>query len=249
MEEFRVHRCSSSSTTERHHGERPSRAWRTRSTERPIAAFLRCRKDLGISRGRRGPVWRVLARLSTPPNYDRRRDRAFGSPARASSNRCWRSRSSGDSASSSYGRSFSSSLATSPSSSSWAGVSSNAKLGKEPTPRLACRRRKASRFRRAGLWKNLLIIDELGFVPLSPTGAELLFEVFSQRYERGSILVTTNLPFDEWTEVFGSERLTGALLDRLTHHVHILEMNGDSYRLRHSRQGVASQVSDDPDDS
>ena len=60
---------------------------------------------------------------------------------------------------------------------------------------------------------SLLIIDELGFVPLSPTGAELLFEVFSQRYERGSILVTTNLPFDEWTEVFGSERLTGALLD------------------------------------
>ena len=60
---------------------------------------------------------------------------------------------------------------------------------------------------------NLLIIDEPGFVPRSPTGAELLFEVFSQRYERGSILVTTNLPFDEWTEVFGSERLTGALLD------------------------------------
>ena len=75
---------------------------------------------------------------------------------------------------------------------------------------------------------GLLIIDELGFVPLSQTGAELLFEVFSQRYERGSILFTTNLPFDEWTEVFGSERLTGALLDRLTHHVHILEMNGDS---------------------
>ena len=86
-------------------------------------------------------------------------------------------------------------------------------------------------------------------MPLSPTGAELLFEVFSQRYERGSILVTTNLPFDEWTEVFGSERLTGALLDRLTHHVHILEMNGDSYRLRHSRGNAASQVSDDPDDS
>ena len=81
---------------------------------------------------------------------------------------------------------------------------------------------------------KLLIIDELGFVPLSPTGAELLFEVFSQRYESGSILVTTNLPFDEWTEMFGSERLTGALLDRLTHHVHIIEMNGDSYRLRQS---------------
>ena len=87
---------------------------------------------------------------------------------------------------------------------------------------------------------RLLIIDELGFVPLSTTGAELLFEVFSQRYERGSVLVTTNLPFDEWTDVFGSERLTGALLDRLTHHVHILEMNGDSYRLKGNRQDAAS---------
>jgi DNA replication protein DnaC len=83
---------------------------------------------------------------------------------------------------------------------------------------------------------RLLIIDELGFVPLSKVGAELLFEVFSQRYEQGSILVTSNLPFDEWPEVFGSERLTGALLDRLTHHVHILEMNGDSYRLNQSRK-------------
>ena len=69
------------------------------------------------------------------------------------------------------------------------------------------------------------------------------------RYERGSILVTTNLPFDEWAEVFGSERLTGALLDRLTHHVHILEMNGGSYRIRHSRQSAAHQVSDEPEDS
>ena len=59
---------------------------------------------------------------------------------------------------------------------------------------------------------KLLIVDELGFVPLSKTGAELLFEVFSQRYERGSVLVTTNLPFDEWTEVFGSERLTGVVV-------------------------------------
>ncbi len=83
---------------------------------------------------------------------------------------------------------------------------------------------------------KLLIIDELGYVPLSPTGAELLFEVFSQRYERGSAIVTSNLPFDEWTSVFGSERLTGALLDRLTHHVHILEMNGESFRLKHSRK-------------
>ncbi|MGB8481460.1 MAG: ATP-binding protein [Acidobacteriaceae bacterium] len=58
----------------------------------------------------------------------------------------------------------------------------------------------------------------------------------SQRYERGSTMVTSNLPFQEWTEVLGSERLTGALLDRLTHHVHILEMNGDSYRLKQSRR-------------
>jgi DNA replication protein DnaC len=91
---------------------------------------------------------------------------------------------------------------------------------------------------------TLLIIDELGYVPLSPTGAELLFEVFSQRYERGSVIVTSNLPFDEWTSVFGSERLTGALLDRLTHHVHILEMNGDSYRLRQSKHRRRSLSSD-----
>ncbi len=83
--------------------------------------------------------------------------------------------------------------------------------------------------------RSILRVDELGFVPLSKTGAELLFEIFSQRCERGSILVTSNLPFDEWTEVFGSERLTGALLDRLTHHVHILECNGESYRLKQAR--------------
>jgi DNA replication protein DnaC len=82
---------------------------------------------------------------------------------------------------------------------------------------------------------QLLIIDELGYVPLSTTGAELLFETISKRYERGSTIITSNLPFDEWTSVFGNERLTGALLDRLTHHVHILEMNGDSYRLEHSK--------------
>ena len=81
---------------------------------------------------------------------------------------------------------------------------------------------------------KLLIIDELGYVPLSPTGAELLFEVFSQRYEHGSTVVTSHLPFEEWTSVMGSERLTDALLDRLTHHVYILTMNGDSYRLVHS---------------
>ena len=95
---------------------------------------------------------------------------------------------------------------------------------------------------------KLLIVDELGFVPLSRTGAELLFEVFSQRYERGSILVN-NLPFDEWTEVLGSERLTEALLDRLTHRVHILEMNGESYRLRQSRQATALRSAGSPTDT
>jgi DNA replication protein DnaC len=92
------------------------------------------------------------------------------------------------------------------------------------------------RLRRQLAGYKLLIVDELGYVPLSQTGAELLFEVFSQRYERGSTVVTSNLPFDEWTGVFASERLTGALLDRLTHHVHILEMNGDSYRLKQSKR-------------
>ncbi len=81
---------------------------------------------------------------------------------------------------------------------------------------------------------KLLIVDELGYVPLSQVGADRLFEVFSQRYERGTIIVTSNLPFEEWPTVFRSERLTGALLDRLTHHVHILEMNGESYRLKQS---------------
>ncbi len=76
----------------------------------------------------------------------------------------------------------------------------------------------------------------MSVLPFTAVGGELLFEVLSQRYERGSTLITSNLPFDEWTSVFGSERLTGALLDRLTHHVHILEMNGESFRLASSRK-------------
>ena len=96
--------------------------------------------------------------------------------------------------------------------------------------------KKLLRFQKQIASYELLIVDELGFVPLSKIGAELLFEMLSQRYERGSTMVTSNLPFAEWTEVLGSERLTGALLDRLTHHVHILEMNGDSFRLKQSRR-------------
>jgi len=81
---------------------------------------------------------------------------------------------------------------------------------------------------------DLLILDEVGFVPFSKTGAELLFGVLTERYERGSVLVTTNLDFASWTEVFGDARLTGALLDRLTHRCHILEFQGDSYRFKES---------------
>ena len=83
---------------------------------------------------------------------------------------------------------------------------------------------------------DLIILDELGYVPFSKAGAELLFEVVSRAYERTSLIVTTNLPFEAWTEVLGSERLTGALLDRLTHRVHIMEANGESYRLKDSKR-------------
>lgn len=81
---------------------------------------------------------------------------------------------------------------------------------------------------------DLLICDELGYVTMSRGGVELLFRVFSDRYERGSILVTSNLPFSEWGQVFQGERMTAALLDRLCHHCHIFEMNGESYRFRES---------------
>jgi len=83
---------------------------------------------------------------------------------------------------------------------------------------------------------DVLLLDELGYVPFSKAGAELLFDVVSRAYERTSLIVTTNLPFEQWTEVLGSERLTGALLDRLTHRVHILEANGESYRLTDAKR-------------
>jgi len=83
---------------------------------------------------------------------------------------------------------------------------------------------------------HLLVLDELGYVPFSKAGAELLFEVISRAYEHHSLMVTSNLPFEQWTEVFVSERLTGALLDRLTHRCHILEANGQSYRLRQAKK-------------
>lgn len=83
---------------------------------------------------------------------------------------------------------------------------------------------------------DLLVLDELGYVPASKLGAELLFDVISTAYERTSLIVTTNLPFERWTEVLGCERLTGAALDRLTHRCHIIECNGDSYRLKDAKR-------------
>lgn len=84
--------------------------------------------------------------------------------------------------------------------------------------------------------QHLLILDEFGYVPFSKSAAELLFELVSRAYERQSLIVTTNLVFESWTEVLGCERLTGALLDHLTHRVHIIEANGPSYRLRESKR-------------
>ena len=81
---------------------------------------------------------------------------------------------------------------------------------------------------------QLVICDELGYVTMSRGGVELLFRVFADRYERGSILVTSNLPFSEWGQIFQGERMTAALLDRLTHHCATFEMNGESYRFRES---------------
>lgn len=81
---------------------------------------------------------------------------------------------------------------------------------------------------------ELIILDEVGFIPFTPSGSQTLFQFCSSRYLTGSMIITTNLEFERWTEVFGDERLTGALLDRLTHKCHILEMNGESYRFKES---------------
>jgi DNA replication protein DnaC len=89
---------------------------------------------------------------------------------------------------------------------------------------------------------DLLIIDELGYLSFSRAGAELLFQVFADRYERRSLLITSNLPFGEWGQVFQGERMTAALLDRLTHRCHIFEMNGESYRFRESMKAKAEKT-------
>lgn len=83
---------------------------------------------------------------------------------------------------------------------------------------------------------KLLVIDELGFIPFTATGAQLMFQLCSSLYERVALIVTTNLKFADWTQVFGDERLTVALLDRLTHKAHIIEFVGESYRFRQRQQ-------------
>lgn len=90
---------------------------------------------------------------------------------------------------------------------------------------------------------DLIVVDEVGYVPFSEEGARLLFNFISSRYERGSLILTSNLEFGKWTSVFVDEQLTGALLDRLTHHSHILEINGDSYRFKESLKRNAGKKS------
>lgn len=96
--------------------------------------------------------------------------------------------------------------------------------------------RQLERFQKQLEKQDLLILDELGYVPFTKAGAELLFEVVSRAYERTSLIITTNLPFAEWIEVTGNERLTGAMLDRLTHKVHMIEANGESFRLKEAKR-------------
>jgi DNA replication protein DnaC len=84
---------------------------------------------------------------------------------------------------------------------------------------------------------DLVVVDELGYLPIDERGADLLFQAFSERNERGSLILNSNLPFSEWGQIFRNERLAVALLDRVTHRAHILEMDGESYRLRSARGG------------
>ncbi len=93
---------------------------------------------------------------------------------------------------------------------------------------------------------DLLICDELGYLSFSRTGAELLFQVFADRYERKSLLITSNLAFGEWGQIFQGERMTAALLDRLTHRCHIFEMNGESFRFRESMKTKKGKPAKDP---
>lgn len=97
------------------------------------------------------------------------------------------------------------------------------------------------RFIASALKLDLVVLDELGFIPFSQNGAQALFTFCSELYERLALIITTNLKFADWVQVFGDERLTAALLDRLTHHAHIIELLGESYRFRERTQGEYAQ--------
>lgn len=101
---------------------------------------------------------------------------------------------------------------------------------------LAQQEHRLAKFLATALRHQLIVVDELGFIPFSASGAQLIFQFCSALYERVAIIVTTNLHFADWTQVFGDEQLTAALLDRLTHHAHILEFVGESYRFRQRLQ-------------
>lgn len=92
---------------------------------------------------------------------------------------------------------------------------------------------------------KLLIIDEIGFLPFSPQESKLLFEVIAKRYEKGSVVLTSNLPFGQWGQIFSNDTaLTSALLDRVLHHSHILQIKGDSYRIKEKKQAGLMDQSD-----
>ena len=101
---------------------------------------------------------------------------------------------------------------------------------------LAQEQQRLPKFLATALKHNLIVLDELGFIPFSTTGAQLMFQFCSTLHERVALIVTTNLNFADWTQVFGSEQLTAALLDRLTHKAHILEFIGESFRFRQRMQ-------------
>ena len=109
---------------------------------------------------------------------------------------------------------------------------------------LAQDERRLSQFITSLLKYRLIVMDELGFIPLSTNGAHVMFQLCSALYERVATIVTTNLRFAEWTKVFGDEQLTAALLDRLTHHAHILEFIGESYRFRERMKREAAEAAD-----
>ncbi|MGH8744251.1 MAG: IS21-like element helper ATPase IstB [Burkholderiales bacterium] len=107
---------------------------------------------------------------------------------------------------------------------------------------LAQEQHRLPKFLAAALKHHLIVLDELGFIPFSATGAQLIFQFCSTLHERVALIVTTNLKFADWTQIFGNEQLTAALLDRLTHHAHILEFIGESFRFRQRLQQDPSLV-------